>query len=65
MESHHRTHFLFLHPKNPPSKEPIEDDISKKVDFIYSKLKPGCHYRGMHSALSPKQLGKKRPSRES
>jgi hypothetical protein len=48
MESHHRTHFLFLHPKNPPSKEPIEDDISKKVDFICSKLKPGCHYRGMH-----------------
>jgi hypothetical protein len=49
MESHHRTHFLFLHPKNPPSKEPIEDDISKKVDFIYAQLKPGCSYRGWHN----------------
>ncbi len=48
MQSYHRTHFLFIHPTNPPSETPIEDEISKKVDFIYAQLKPGCHYRGLH-----------------
>ena len=48
MKSTHRTHFLFIHPINPPSIEPIEDELTEKVDFIFSNLKPTQYYRGFH-----------------
>ena len=46
MQSNHRTQFLFIHPENPPSDLPIEDDVTEKVDFIFSQLAIGCSYRG-------------------
>ena len=48
MQSNHRTQFLFIHPENPPSESPIEDDVTEKVDFIFSQLAIGCSYRGFH-----------------
>ena len=48
MQSNHRTQFLFIHPDNPPSELPMEDEITEKVDFIFSHLKEGQGYRGMH-----------------
>jgi hypothetical protein len=50
MQSNHRTQFLFIHPTNPPSESPIEDDVTEKVDFIFSQLQETDYgYRGMHS----------------
>jgi hypothetical protein len=49
MQSNHRTQFLFIHPENPPSELPIEDDVTGKVDFIFSQLQETGGYRGMHS----------------
>lgn len=49
MESNHRTHLLFIEPKNPPTEIPIEDELSVKVDFIFSQLVVGeGMYRGWH-----------------
>lgn len=50
MESNHRTHLLFIEPTNPPTETPIEDDLSAKVDFIFSQLVVGENmYRGWHT----------------
>ena len=38
MESNHRTHLLFIEPVNPPTENPIEDDLTAKLDFIFSQL---------------------------
>jgi hypothetical protein len=49
MQSNHRTQFLFIHPENPPSELPIEDDVTEKVDFIFSQLQETDYgYRGMY-----------------
>jgi hypothetical protein len=49
MKSTHRTHFLFIEPKCPPTIEPIEDEITRKTDFIFSQLKQDGLYRGIHT----------------
>ena len=51
MKSDHRTHFLFLEPENPPSLEPVEDELTEKVDYIFSQLilSPSGGYRGCHT----------------
>ena len=56
MKSEHRTHFLFIEPIYPPSVNPIEDELTEKVDFIFSTLKQseGC-YRGWHQTPFDKQ----------
>ena len=38
MESNHRTHLLFIEPVNPPTENPIEDDLTTQLDFIFSQL---------------------------
>ena len=38
MESNHRTHLLFIEPVNPPTENPIEDDLTTKLDFIFSQF---------------------------
>ncbi len=47
MESNHRTHLLFIEPVNPPTENPIEDDLTAQLDFIFSQLIViGERYRG-------------------
>ncbi len=58
MESNHRTHLLFIEPTNPPTKDPIEDELSAKVDFIFSQLVVGeGMYRGSHNTPFGKMGG--------
>ena len=50
MKSNHRTHFLFIEPIHAPSVNPIEDELTGKVDFIFSTLKQSPEkYRGTHA----------------
>jgi hypothetical protein len=48
MRVNHPTHLLFLEPTNAPSIEAIEDELTKKVDYIFSTLIPTSAYRGSH-----------------
>jgi hypothetical protein len=48
MKSNHRTQFLFIHPVNPPTALSIEDEITEKVDFIFSQLQITSGSRGFH-----------------
>lgn len=44
-------YFMMIEPDKDgePSKEPIEDEITKKVDYIFSKCKtPDYCYKGFH-----------------
>ncbi len=44
-------YFLMIEPdvQGSPSEYPVEDDLTKKVDFIFSQAKPSKHcYRGFH-----------------
>ena len=38
MVSNHRTHLLFIEPVNPPTENPIEDNLTAQLDFIFSQL---------------------------
>ena len=50
MKSNHRTHLLFIEPANPPTTLPVEDELTEKVDFIFSQLVVGeGMYRGWHT----------------
>jgi len=49
MRVEHRTHLLFCEPKNPPTEQPIEDEMTAKVDFIFDTLVAEGGYRGFHT----------------
>ena len=48
MISLHKTHLLFVEPKNAPTEQPVEDELTQKVDYIFSQLKPANCWRGHH-----------------
>jgi hypothetical protein len=52
-----RVYLLMIEPdqEGPPSAEPIEDELTKKVDYLFSICKEGTGYLGWHST----QCGKK------
>lgn len=49
MQTTHRTHFLFIEPEFEPTVEPIEDELTQMVDFIFSTLEVNGSFRGFHS----------------
>jgi len=42
------THLLYIEPKGVPSKEPLIDDLTKKMTECFRQASPKDYYKGFH-----------------